>query len=91
MTCRIDRLVAGDDLVTLRMSGRITGEDVNMLRAVLEQEKNTVAIDLKEVRLVDREAVGLLALHESNGSEIRNCPLYIREWISRAREKQSNC
>ncbi len=75
-----------EDYVILRISGRITGEDLNVLRASLEQEKKSVAIDLREVLLADREAVKLLALHESNGAEIRNCPLYIREWITRERE-----
>ena len=54
-----------------------------MLRAVLEQEKGSVAIDLKDVLLVDREAVKLLALREANGAELRNCPAYIREWVTR--------
>jgi len=86
MTYRIDRVVMAEDYVILRISGRITGEDLNVLRASLEQEKKSVAIDLREVLLADREAVKLLALHESNGAEIRNCPLYIREWITRERE-----
>ena len=84
MACRIDRVV-GQECVILRVSGQITTEDVNMFRASLEQEKTSVAIDLKEVLLADREAVKLLALYESNGAEIRNCPLYIREWITRER------
>jgi hypothetical protein len=54
-----------------------------MLRALLEQERSVVVIDFKEVLLVDREAVTLLAFRESNGSELRNCPAYIREWITR--------
>jgi hypothetical protein len=86
MTCRIDRLVGGDHLVILRISGRITGDDVNILRASLEQESCAAAIDLKDVILVDREVVKLLALCESNGNELRNCPLYIREWITRERK-----
>jgi anti-anti-sigma regulatory factor len=85
MTYRIDRVVIGQYHVILRISGRITGEGANVLRASLEEEKTAVAIDLKEVLLVDREAVKLLALHESNGAEITNCPLYIREWITRER------
>jgi hypothetical protein len=85
MVCRIDRLVIGEDLVISRMSGRISVHDVDMIRALLEQEGSAVAIDLKEVLLVDREAVQLLALHESRGAELRNCPAYIREWISRER------
>jgi len=44
-----------------------------------------VAIDLKNVLLVDREAVRLLAVRESNGDELRNCPAYIREWVTRKR------
>ena len=86
MTCRIDRHANGEDLVILRISGRITGEDVNLLRALLEQEKQTVAIDLKDVLLMDRKGAQLLAGCERNGAELRNCPLYIREWITRERE-----
>jgi len=85
MTCRIDRLVIGEDLVMLRISGRISGQDVDTLQALLEQERSAVAIDLKELSLVDREAVQLLALHESRGTELRNCPAYIREWVTRER------
>ena len=69
----------------LRVSGRITGEDLNVLRASLEQERRAV-IDLKDILLVDRDVVKLLALCESNGNELRNCPLYIREWITRERQ-----
>jgi hypothetical protein len=83
MTCRIDRLVTGQGLVILRISGRIAGEKVDMLRAVLEQETGRVALDLKDVLLVDRDAVKLLAFHESNGAELRNCLAYIREWVTR--------
>ena len=83
MTCRINRLVIGVELVILCISGRITGQDVDMLRDLLDQEKSAVAIDLKDVLLVNREAVKFLAVRESNGNELRNCPAYIREWIKR--------
>ena len=66
-----------------RVSGRITGRDVDMIRAVLEQESNPLAIDLKQVLLADREAVRFLAACELNGIELRNCPAYIREWVTR--------
>ena len=85
MSCRIDRLVIGENLVVLRISGRITGEDVNMLRALLEQETGPVSLDLRGVLLVDREAVKFLELRESNGTELRNCSAYIREWLTRER------
>ena len=85
MSCRIDRVVGGDDIVALCVSGRITEQDVETLRSVIEQEAGTVAIDLKNVVLIDREAVKFLAQREPNETVIRNCPPYIREWVTRER------
>ncbi len=83
MTCRIDRLWIQQG-VALRISGRIAGEDLEVLRTALE-EIRVVAIELAEVELVDRDAVEFLALSEANGIALRNCPAYIREWITRER------
>jgi anti-anti-sigma regulatory factor len=81
MTCRIDRL-SMEQGVVLRISGRISGEDLDVLRTALEQGC-VVAIDLTEVELVDGDAVTLLAHTEGNGVELRHCPAYIREWVTR--------
>jgi hypothetical protein len=35
--------------------------------------------------LLTEKAVKLLALSETNGTELRNCPPYIREWVTRER------
>jgi anti-anti-sigma regulatory factor len=86
VTCKIHRQAIGDDRVVLRVSGRLAGKNVDMLRTLLEQENNVLTLDLKDLRLVDGDAVRLLAIHESNGVRIDNCPLYIREWIRRERE-----
>jgi hypothetical protein len=83
MTCRIDRRVVGEGRTMLCISGRITEEGGNTLRSLLEQEEGVVIIDLKDVLIVDREAVKLLAMYESNGVELINCPAYIREWVTR--------
>jgi hypothetical protein len=83
MTCRIDRQVIGEDRIMLCISGRITEDGGNTLRSLLEQEEGVVIIDLKDVLIVDREAIKLLAVYESNGVELRNCPAYIREWVTR--------
>jgi hypothetical protein len=88
MSCRIDRVVTAENLVELFISGRITGEHVEMLRGVLEQESDGFAMDLKNVLIVDREAVKLLALSEANGTELRNCPPYVREWVTRERAER---
>jgi anti-anti-sigma regulatory factor len=72
--------------VVLRVSGRLTGDYVKTLRTLLEEESRALTLDLKDVRLVDSEAVRLLAILESSGVRIDNCPLYVREWIRRERE-----
>jgi hypothetical protein len=85
MSCRIDRIVSAGDLVVLRVSGRIRAENVDTLRELLGREKAGIVIDLKEVTLVDRDAVTFLALSEAGGIELRNCPAYVREWLDRER------
>ena len=83
MSWRIDRVVGGDDIVALCISGRITKQDVDTLRNVIEEEASAIAVDLKNVVLVDREAVKFLAHREIGGTVLRNCPPYIREWVKR--------
>ena len=56
---------------------------MDTLRSVLQQESGSVAIDLKNVSLVDGDGVQLLALSEDRGMELRNCPAYVREWVTR--------
>src|ERR1700683_2679479 len=82
-SCRIDRVVSSENLVVLFVSGCVSGQHADMLRDVLGQESGGFAIDFRNVLLVDREVVKLLALCEANGTELRNCPPYIREWVTR--------
>jgi hypothetical protein len=89
MTCKMERILTPDGLVVLRVSGRIDVTCVEVLRELTEKEKTTkdgLAIDLTDVSLVSREAVEALALAEANGIELRNCPAYIREWVSQEKE-----
>ena len=85
MTCRVDRVLIEQGVV-LRISGRIAGEDLDVLRTALK-EGRVVALDLTEVELADRDAVTLLARTERNGIELRYCPAYIREWVTRERDR----
>ena len=84
MTCRIDRR-STEQGVVLQISGRIAAEDLEVVRTALDG-RHVVAIDLAEVGLVDREAVTLLVQTEAEGIELRSCPAYIREWITKERE-----
>ena len=92
MTCRIERVVGPDGIVVLQMSGRIDDPDVEIVRELMESEttgKSTVALDLRNVTLVSRDAIKLLSTVEEKGTELRNCPAYIRDWISREKDSGS--
>ena len=90
MTCKMERVVGPDGIVVLQISGRIDDPDVESLRELVESEttsKGTVALDLRNVTLISRDAIKLLSTVEEKGTELRNCPAYIRDWVSR--EKRS--
>jgi hypothetical protein len=80
---KIQRKANGRVLFTL--SGRIEAEDIDELRRLLELEDTSrkIALDLRDVTLVDRDGVKFLADCEVNGIQLENCPPYIREWIGR--------
>jgi anti-anti-sigma regulatory factor len=86
MTLKIVRS-AEDGLAVFSLSGRIELEHVGELQNLVDfaAAKNRVVLDLKEVRLVDREAVQFFARCEAEGIELENCPAYIREWIEKER------
>ena len=83
MTCRIDRRWTEKGLL-LQVSGRLASEDLEIVHTALHGRR-VVAIELSEVELVDLDAVRLLAQAEVEGIELRNCPAYIREWITKER------
>src|SRR2546425_202694 len=92
MTCKIERVLTPGGFVVLRVSGRIDGTYVETLRELTEKEKTTeggLVIDLTEVSLVSHEAVEVLTHAEANGIELRSCPAYVREWVSRERERRA--
>jgi len=80
---KIRRSSAGEAVFTL--SGRMNAENIGELESLLESEMagRRVALDLEDLTLVDREAVRFLAGREAEGTVLKNCPRYIREWIVR--------
>jgi len=55
-----------------------------------ETRGRPIVLDLKDLTLVDREAVIFLAKCDGD-VQIKNCPPYIREWIRRERlERESD-
>jgi len=90
MTCKIERVLTPLGLAVFRVNGRIDCAFVAVLLELIENEKtanDTLALDLTEVTLVSIEAVRVLTGAEANGIELRNCPGYVREWITRVRER----
>lgn len=84
MTYRIERLPCCEHTV-LRVSGHLQAEHVATIEAQVASEDGPVVLDLGEVTLVDREAVRWLAGCEAKAVELRNCALFLREWVSRER------
>ena len=74
------------------LSGRIEAGDLAELRRLIEGEgrQRALTLDLKEVKLVDSDAVTYLAQCEAAGATLENCPAYVREWITRARAESKN-
>jgi hypothetical protein len=79
--------------VVLRISGRINAEELPELQMAVSSEETThgkVELDLECVRLVDQQVVTYLACCEAEGTTLRNCPSYIREWIDRENGGQNH-
>jgi anti-anti-sigma regulatory factor len=81
---KIQKSVDGK-LVVFTLSGRIQPSGLAELQKLLESEagNHSVVLDMKEVKLVDRDVIGFLASCEAKGITLANCPAYIREWIER--------
>ena len=83
---RIQREANGE--VVLKISGRLDGENLAELKKLIGSEGTgrRIILDLRELTLVDHEAVGFLRECDSDGLTLRNCPPYICEWIARQRD-----
>jgi anti-anti-sigma regulatory factor len=82
---RIQRSANGR--VVFKLSGRIEAEDVKELRELLALETagQQLVLDLRDVTLVNQDAVTFLSSCEADSIKLENCPAYIREWIDQAR------
>src|ERR1700680_4837307 len=86
MTFLIQRSVTGD-VVTLMLSGDIASDRSAELQAILDADAGRqLVFDLRDVAVVDRAGVRLLAHSEVRGATLTNCPAYVREWIERERD-----
>jgi anti-anti-sigma regulatory factor len=87
MTCKIERFASGENVVVLRVCGRIQREHVSTIKDLILRETSAVALDLLEVTLVDRDVVNFLAVCERTGIELKNCPAFLREWVVKEQQR----
>ena len=82
---KITRAVNGE--VVIKLSGRMDLENIAELETLVRNEADgrRIVLDLKDLTLVDRDAVRFLECCESDSIRLMNCPPYIREWIARER------
>ena len=82
---KIDRSSNGEIVFTL--SGRIEAEDIKQLQQLFDSEApgKELVLNLKDVTLVNQDAITFLARSEADGIRLENCPAYIRQWIDQAK------
>ena len=83
---RIQREANGQVILTI--SGQLHGDNLGELKKLIESDETYrhIVLDLRELTLVDQEAVRFLEQCDSNGIELKNCAPYIREWMERQRD-----
>ena len=79
---KIERTANGE--VVFKLTGRMGAENVNELENLINAEAacRRVVLDLKDLRLVNQDVVSFLRRCEADSIQLKNCPAYIREWIT---------
>jgi len=82
---RITRKANGE--VVFKVSGQLTAENVAEMETLIaaETKGRPIVLDCTDLRSVDGEAVKFLEKWEADSIKLKNCGLYIREWIRRER------
>ena len=80
---------AANGEVVIKLSGRMDAENIRELETLVREEANghRIVLDLKDLTLVDQDAVSFLKRCEADNITLKNCPAYIREWITRGRNQ----
>ena len=83
---RITRATNGE--VVIKLSGRMDTENVGELETLVREEAQgrRIVLDLRDLTLADQEAVSFLKRCEEDNITLKNCPAYIREWVTRGRK-----
>ncbi len=84
---RITRAANGE--VVIKLSGQMDAENLTELETLMTSEADgrRIVLDLRDLTLVDQDAVSFLKRCEADNITLKNCPAYIREWITRERNQ----
>ena len=87
---RITRKANGE--VVFKVSGQLTEENVAEMETLIAAETSgrRIVLDCADLRSVDAEAVKFLEKWEADSIKLKNCGLYIREWIRRERQERKS-
>ena len=87
MTFRIETAARGR-LTVFILSGRIETQAMAELKRLFEGQTDwrNIVLDLKDVRVIDRDVVPFLMSCEADGVKLENCASYVREWMEREKD-----
>jgi len=73
--------------VVFTLSGQLDDEPTAELERLINSEPKgrPMILDLKDLTLVNENAITFLVRSEANSITLKNCPPYVREWITRQR------
>jgi len=79
---------AANEEVVIKLSGQMDAENLTELETLVTSEADgrPIVLDLRDLTLVDQDAVSFLKRCEADNITLQNCPAYIREWITRERK-----
>jgi len=81
---KIERKSDGKTTI-ISLIGRIRSEDLDELKAQMDDKSERTILDLDDVTLVDAAVIRFLSSSEREGVTLVHCPPYVREWIGRER------
>jgi anti-anti-sigma regulatory factor len=83
---KITRAANGE--VVFKLSGRMDAENLTELETLMTSEADGrhIVLDLRDLTLVDQDAVSFLKRCEADNIALKNCPAYIREWMEGERD-----
>jgi hypothetical protein len=79
---KITRAANGE--VVIKLSGRMGADNLGELEKLISKEEvgRRIILDVVDLKLVDQDAITFLRRCEAENIALKNCPAYIREWIT---------